>query len=253
MRVAVAGGHGKIGRLLIRDLVARGDEVVSLDRNPAYADEIRGWGAEPVACDLETASEEEVAGALGEVDAVVFAAGAGPGSGPDRKWAMDRDGAVKLMAAAGANERPPLRPGQLDRRRPRCRGRRYVRGLPARQGRGRRRARRQRPGLHDHPANEPHRRARRRDGHRGRTCRAQGGQPRGRGKRDRRGPASAERDRAHVRADLRRDTGRGCDRGALTPTGCARRSSRARRSRCGPAGDGRPPGSWPPGGVSRMR
>ena len=104
MRVAVAGGHGKIGRLLIRDLVARGDEVVSLDRNPAYADEIRGWGAEPVACDLETASEEEVAGALGEVDAVVFAAGAGPGSGPDRKWAMDRDGAVKLMAAARAND-----------------------------------------------------------------------------------------------------------------------------------------------------
>jgi cytosine deaminase len=103
MRVAVAGGHGKIGRILIRDLAARGDDVLSLDRNPDYADEIRGWGAEPVTCDLESASEDEVAVALGQVDAVVFAAGAGPGSGPDRKWTMDRDGAVKLSAAARAN------------------------------------------------------------------------------------------------------------------------------------------------------
>ena len=36
-------------------------------------------------------------------DAVVFAAGAGPGSGPERKWTMDYGGAVKLIAAARAN------------------------------------------------------------------------------------------------------------------------------------------------------
>ena len=40
--------------------------------------------------------------ANGAADAVVFAAGAGPGSGPERKWTMDYGGAVKLIAAAKA-------------------------------------------------------------------------------------------------------------------------------------------------------
>jgi uncharacterized protein YbjT (DUF2867 family) len=102
MKVAIAGGHGKIGRHLTRILVERGDEVLSLNRNPAYSEEIRALGAEPVTCDLEQATEEEVAAALGSADAVVFAAGAGPGSGPDRKWTMDHGGAVKLIAACRA-------------------------------------------------------------------------------------------------------------------------------------------------------
>ncbi len=59
-------------------------------------------GAEPVVCDLEAASEDEVAEAIGSAEAVVFAAGAGAGSGPERKWTMDYGGAVKLAAAARA-------------------------------------------------------------------------------------------------------------------------------------------------------
>jgi nucleoside-diphosphate-sugar epimerase len=102
VRVTIAGGHGKIGRRLIDLLVARGDEVRSLDRNPGYEEEIRAWGAEPVGCDLEAATEEEVAATVGSVDAIVFAAGAGPGSGAERKWTMDYGGAVKLIAAAKA-------------------------------------------------------------------------------------------------------------------------------------------------------
>jgi uncharacterized protein YbjT (DUF2867 family) len=100
VRVAIAGGHGKIGRILIRDLVARGDTVVSLDRNPAHGDDLRSWGAEPVVCDLESAPVDEVAAALGSAEAVVFSAGAGPGSGSERKWTMDHGGAVKLIEAA---------------------------------------------------------------------------------------------------------------------------------------------------------
>jgi uncharacterized protein YbjT (DUF2867 family) len=100
MRVAIAGGHGKIGSRLMRLLAARGDEVRSLDRNPAYGDEIRSAGGEPVVCDLESADAGEVARALGRVDAVVFSAGAGPGSGPERKWSMDHGGAVKLIEGA---------------------------------------------------------------------------------------------------------------------------------------------------------
>jgi len=52
-----------------------------------------------VVCDLETASIDEVAEAVGAVEVAVFAAGAGPGSGAERKLTMDRDGAIKLLEA----------------------------------------------------------------------------------------------------------------------------------------------------------
>jgi uncharacterized protein YbjT (DUF2867 family) len=100
MRVAIAGGHGQIALQLARLLSERGDETRSLIRNPDHADDVRATGAEPAVCDLEHASEEEVAEAISGVDAVVFAAGAGPGSGPERKWTMDYGGAAKLIVAA---------------------------------------------------------------------------------------------------------------------------------------------------------
>lgn len=100
MDVAIAGGHGKVARRLARRLVARGDRVRGLIRNPAHADDLRADGSEPVVCDLEQATADDVAQAIGGADAVVFAAGAGPGSGAERKWSMDRDGAIKLLAAA---------------------------------------------------------------------------------------------------------------------------------------------------------
>jgi uncharacterized protein YbjT (DUF2867 family) len=56
-----------------------------------------------VACDLEQANTEEVAAAIEGADAVVFAAGAGPGSGAERKVTMDRDGAIKLLQAAASS------------------------------------------------------------------------------------------------------------------------------------------------------
>jgi uncharacterized protein YbjT (DUF2867 family) len=100
VRVAVAGGHGKIALALTPRLVAGGDEVVSLIRNPDHGADVRALGGEPVACDLESASEDEVAQAIAGCQAVVFAAGAGAGSGPARKETMDYAGAVKLIAAA---------------------------------------------------------------------------------------------------------------------------------------------------------
>ena len=106
MRVAIAGGHGKIALRLSRLLSERGDEVHSLIRNPDHVDDVKAKGADPVICDLESESEEDVSASIGSVDAVVFAAGAGPGSGPDRKWTMDYGGAVKLIAAARANDVP---------------------------------------------------------------------------------------------------------------------------------------------------
>jgi uncharacterized protein YbjT (DUF2867 family) len=99
MRIVIAGGHGKIALLLEHLLAARGDQAVALIRNPAHAADVQAAGAEAVICDLETASAEQVAGLVAGADAVVFAAGAGPGSGAARKDTVDR-GASVLMAEA---------------------------------------------------------------------------------------------------------------------------------------------------------
>jgi uncharacterized protein YbjT (DUF2867 family) len=102
MLVAIAGGHGQIALRLTRLLAERGDQVRSLIRNPDHADDVRDAGGDPVVCDLEEADDALVATAVRDADAVVFAAGAGPGSGPQRKGTMDLGGAVKLMNAAKA-------------------------------------------------------------------------------------------------------------------------------------------------------
>lgn len=98
--VAIAGGHGKIALLLGSLLAERGDTVRGLIRNPAQEADLRERGIEPVLCDLE--GDGDVAAAVRGADAVVFAAGAGPGSGEARKATMDLGGAVKLIEAAKA-------------------------------------------------------------------------------------------------------------------------------------------------------
>jgi nucleoside-diphosphate-sugar epimerase len=100
MRVALAGAHGKIALRLGGQLAARGDAVIGWIRNPAHAADVRAQGVEPVVCDLESAGVAEIAKAIEGADAVVFAAGAGPGSGSERKLTVDRDGAIKLLEAA---------------------------------------------------------------------------------------------------------------------------------------------------------
>ena len=70
-------------------------------RNPDHAAEVDSAGAQPVVLDLESlAGAHELAEAIAGADAVVFAAGAGPGSGDERKRTVDYGGAVKLIAAA---------------------------------------------------------------------------------------------------------------------------------------------------------
>ena len=101
MRVVIAGGHGKIALLLERLLAGRGDQAVGLVRNPAHVADVQQAGAEAVVCDLESAAADEVAGLLTGADAVVFAAGAGPGSGAARKDSVDRAASVLMADAAG--------------------------------------------------------------------------------------------------------------------------------------------------------
>ena len=101
MRVLIAGAHGKTARRLTRILVAEGHEVRGLVRKDEQTGDVASDGAEPVLVDLEA---EEVSGGVGRAvegcDAIVFAAGAGPGSGDARKDTMDYGGAAKLIEAA---------------------------------------------------------------------------------------------------------------------------------------------------------
>src|SRR2546429_6577267 len=100
MRVVIAGGHGKIALLLERLRAERGDQAVGLIRNPAHVADVQKAGAEAVVCDLEAASADDVAVLLSGADAVVFAAGAGAGSGAPRKDSVDRAAAVLMADAA---------------------------------------------------------------------------------------------------------------------------------------------------------
>jgi uncharacterized protein YbjT (DUF2867 family) len=100
VNVAIAGAHGQIALRLARLLASGGDRVSGLIRDPGHAAEVSQAGASPVLCDLERASVEGIVTAIEGANAVVFAAGAGPGSGADRKLTMDRDGAIKLLRAA---------------------------------------------------------------------------------------------------------------------------------------------------------
>ena len=100
MNVLVAGGHGKIAMRLLRLLAERGDKARGMIRKPEQAADLEPIGAEPVICDIEAV--DDISEHVADSDAVVFAAGAGPGSGPERKRTVDLGGALKLIAACEA-------------------------------------------------------------------------------------------------------------------------------------------------------
>jgi uncharacterized protein YbjT (DUF2867 family) len=102
MHIVIAGGHGQIALELTALLVGAGHEVRGLIRNAEHEQEVADAGATPVLCDLEKLDIRAVARQIGHANALVFAAGAGPGSGPERKASMDRDGALKTIAACRA-------------------------------------------------------------------------------------------------------------------------------------------------------
>jgi uncharacterized protein YbjT (DUF2867 family) len=103
MDVVIAGGHGQIALRLTHLIADRGDRVRSIIRKEEQSDDVRAAGADPLVADLESAGVDELVAIVGQADAVVFAAGAGPGSGSARKETMDYGGAVKLIEVAEAN------------------------------------------------------------------------------------------------------------------------------------------------------
>lgn len=99
MRIVIAGGHGQIGLRLTQALLERGDAVVGLVRSASHILDVTDLGATVAMIDLEQDDATEIAHALKDADAVVFAAGAGPGSTIARKDTVDRAGAVLLADA----------------------------------------------------------------------------------------------------------------------------------------------------------
>jgi uncharacterized protein YbjT (DUF2867 family) len=97
MDVLVAGGHGQVARRLLRLLAAHGDTARGLIRNPGHAADLEADGAQPILCDLE---RDDVRPHVGGAGAIVFAAGAGPGSGDERKKTVDLGAALKCIEAA---------------------------------------------------------------------------------------------------------------------------------------------------------
>ena len=97
MDVLVAGGHGQVGQRLLRLLAGHGHHARGMIRDPAHVADLEHLGAHPVLCDLE---QDDPHAHMGTAEAIVFTAGAGPGSGPERKRTVDYGAAVKLMEAA---------------------------------------------------------------------------------------------------------------------------------------------------------
>ncbi|WP_026820146.1 SDR family oxidoreductase [Arthrobacter castelli] len=105
-KIAIIGGHGKIAMSLTRQLAARGDEVLSVFRNPDHGQDVLEAGGTPLVFDVETSDAESLAENLDGFDAVVFAAGGGPESGVERKKTVDHGGSVlsaKAAAKAGVS------------------------------------------------------------------------------------------------------------------------------------------------------
>lgn len=101
MEITIVGASGNIARFLHPKLIKKGHTVRGIIRKEEQKSEMKEMGVTPVLCDIE--KEVDISKAVGDVDAVVFAAGAGPGSGKERKWTVDRDGAIKLMRACANN------------------------------------------------------------------------------------------------------------------------------------------------------
>lgn len=100
MKVLVIGAHGKIGQILTKKLHDSNDfeEVAGLrtaEQRHAYEEA----GVQTVAIDLEK-EQTDLEKAMQGVDAVVFTAGSGGKTGPEKTMMIDLDGAIKSIKAA---------------------------------------------------------------------------------------------------------------------------------------------------------
>nr|WP_145404742.1 SDR family oxidoreductase [Paenibacillus xylanexedens] len=100
MNVLVIGANGQIGKHLVEQLAQEGKhQVTAMIRKPEQADTLKKLGAQVVMGDLE-GTVDELAEVMKDQSVIVFTAGSGGSTGPDKTLLIDLDGAVKTMEAA---------------------------------------------------------------------------------------------------------------------------------------------------------
>ncbi|MCG8392816.1 MAG: SDR family oxidoreductase [Pseudomonadales bacterium] len=97
MNVLIAGANGKIGRRLIPHLAADNLQVRAMVRDASQAESLRQLGAHEV---VEADLEQDCRHALEGQDIVIFTAGSGPHTGPEKTIDVDQNGAISLIDQA---------------------------------------------------------------------------------------------------------------------------------------------------------
>lgn len=97
MDVLVIGANGQVGRNIVKELAEKNHNAVAMVRKEEQKAKMEELGASKVVlADLE----EDFSNAFENVDAVIFAAGSGPKTGPDKTLTIDLWGSVKAAKYA---------------------------------------------------------------------------------------------------------------------------------------------------------
>lgn len=96
MRVLVIGANGSVGKQAVEKLKASEHEPVAMVRREEQLSQFEEMGVQPVLADLEKDFEKAYDG----IDAVIFAAGSGPNTGPDKTIVIDQEGAIEAIDLA---------------------------------------------------------------------------------------------------------------------------------------------------------
>ncbi|GGJ81799.1 putative sugar epimerase YhfK [Lentibacillus kapialis] len=100
MKVLVVGANGQIGKQLVKQLQNSDEHTVrALVRKEEQAEELKKKGVDAVIANLEGSKNSIVKAAKG-CEAVIFTAGSGGSTGPDKTLLVDLDGAIKTAEAA---------------------------------------------------------------------------------------------------------------------------------------------------------
>lgn len=99
MRVMIVGANGHVGRLLVAQLLARGDEPIAGLRPDEDGEDWEDQGIAVRRLDL-LEKPERIASTFMDAEAIIFAAGSGGRTRDDMTLLIDLDGAVKTMQAA---------------------------------------------------------------------------------------------------------------------------------------------------------
>jgi uncharacterized protein YbjT (DUF2867 family) len=100
LKVFLIGSNGQVGKHIVKLLQdSEKHELTAMVRSEEQAQQLIDSGVNAVIADLE-GSVDELADAMQGTEAVIFTAGSGGKTGPDKTLLVDLDGAVKSMEAA---------------------------------------------------------------------------------------------------------------------------------------------------------